>query len=93
MNEHSKRLSQKRRALYHPHPYHIERYKPTNTYYWIVGVSDSTGRCIIYGCKNTYEEAYQQTQKIINAETEIIPLQTRDSKLASAKIKEMRQLN
>ena len=52
-------------------------------YYWIVGVSDTSGRRIIYGNKDTYEEAQKTVASILDAECEIIPLRTRDSRRAT----------
>lgn len=56
-------------------------------YYWIVGISDTSGRRIIYGCKESYEEAQKTEAGILNAECEIIPLKTKDSRRAAQMIR------
>ena len=46
------------------------------TYYWIVGVSDNSGRGMIYGCKTSREEAEKIIGLIHNATCEIIESKT-----------------
>ncbi len=57
------------------------------TYYWILGVSDETGRRIIYGYKPSYQEAQLKASSIHNATTEIVALKTRDENSASRQLR------
>lgn len=72
---------------------HVHSKEPRTilTYYWIVEVSNATGRSCIFGCKNSHQEAELEVAKLNNATCEIIPLNTKDSRLAHSKINEMRE--
>ncbi len=76
--------------IYHPKIDHRNiKYNPRRTYYWIVGESDETGRRMIYGYRNTESEAKQVANRIRNAVCRVIPLDTRDDKEASRRIRAM----
>ncbi len=56
-------------------------------YFWIWAESNESGRVIIYGCKNSYEEAQRFTNKLNNATCHITPLSTKDESSASQRIR------
>ena len=58
-------------------------------YYWIVGESEESGKRMIYGYRNTESEAKQVANRIRNAVCKVVPLDTKDDKEASRRIRAM----
>ncbi|MCK9369860.1 hypothetical protein M0R04_08150 [Candidatus Dojkabacteria bacterium] len=59
----------------HPSTQH-RKTEAKQTYYWIVGVSDASGRGMIFGYKTNMAEAEKAVEQIHNAHCEIVPSHT-----------------
>ncbi len=57
------------------------------TYYWVVGVSDDSGRGMIFGYKLSETEAEEAVGKIHNAQCEIIPSHTNNEDIFSRELR------
>jgi len=57
------------------------------TYYWIVGVSNDSGRGMIFGYKFSKQDAEEAINKIHNAQCEIIESHTTDESKFSQELR------